>query len=123
MRDYKFGKGKHSSLTKATYDAVGNKFRSLWGQEAGWAHSVLFTADLKAFSERLVDKKEVKGEVETKVKAEDDESGTVDLAIETTKVLVKGVKREAEEEEKKVVEMLQETKHNVVRKSKRSKKA
>lgn len=123
MRDYKFGKGKHSSLTKATYDAVGNKFRSLWGQEAGWAHSVLFTADLKAFSERLVDKKEVKGEVETKVKAEDDESGTVDVAIETTKVLVKGVKREAEEEEKKVVEMLQETKHNVVRKSKRSKKA
>ena len=53
QRDYKFGKGKHQSLTKATYDAVGNHFRKLWGKEAGWAHSVLFTADLRAFSERL----------------------------------------------------------------------
>lgn len=73
MRDYKFGKGKHSSLTKATYDAVGDKFRSLWGKEAGWAHSVLFTADLRAFSERLVpvvkkDEEVVKEEV---VKAEE----------------------------------------------------
>jgi N-glycosylase/DNA lyase len=58
QRDYKFGKGKHSSLTKATYDAVGNRFRALWGKEAGWAHSVLFTADLRAFSERLVEKTE-----------------------------------------------------------------
>ncbi|EEH42857.1 8-oxoguanine glycosylase OGG1 [Paracoccidioides brasiliensis Pb18] len=53
QRDYKFGKGKHKSLTKATYDAVGNHFRGLWGKEAGWAHSVLFTADLKTFSKRL----------------------------------------------------------------------
>ena len=43
QRDYKFGKGKHRSLTKATYDAIGDHFRSLWGKEAGWAHSVLFT--------------------------------------------------------------------------------
>jgi N-glycosylase/DNA lyase len=53
QRDYKFGKGKHKSLTKATYDAVGDHFRQLWGKEAGWAHSVLFAADLKTFSERL----------------------------------------------------------------------
>ncbi|KAL8902796.1 MAG: hypothetical protein Q9207_004369 [Kuettlingeria erythrocarpa] len=59
QRDYKFGKGKHSSLTKATYDAVGNRFRSLWGKEAGWAHSVLFTADLRVFAERLSSKVEV----------------------------------------------------------------
>lgn len=52
QRDYKFGKGKHRSLTKATYDAIGDCFRSLWGKEAGWAHSVLFSADLKRFSER-----------------------------------------------------------------------
>jgi N-glycosylase/DNA lyase len=62
QRDYKFGKGKHSSLTKATYDAVGNHFRKLWGKEAGWAHSVLFTADLRVFSERLTTKAEVKVE-------------------------------------------------------------
>lgn len=59
QRDYKFGKGKHRSLTKATYDAVGDHFRGLWGKEAGWAHSVLFTADLRAFSARLTAKAEV----------------------------------------------------------------
>ncbi|KAI9813055.1 MAG: 8-oxoguanine glycosylase ogg1 [Pycnora praestabilis] len=62
QRDYKFGKGKHRSLTKATYDAVGDYFRYLWGKEAGWAHSVLFTADLRAFSERLSAKMEVEEE-------------------------------------------------------------
>lgn len=56
QRDYKFGKGKHRSLTKTTYDAVANHFRKLWGQEAGWAHSVLFTADLRVFAERLTAK-------------------------------------------------------------------
>lgn len=60
QRDYNFGKGKHKSLTKATYDAVGDHFRNLWGREAGWAHSVLFAADLKTFSERLTTKVEVK---------------------------------------------------------------
>lgn len=38
---------------------MGDKFRSLWGKEAGWAHGVLFTADLRAFSERLSAKAEV----------------------------------------------------------------
>lgn len=40
MRDYKLGKGKHKSLTKATYIAIGDHFRELWGNEAGWAHLV-----------------------------------------------------------------------------------
>lgn len=71
QRDYKFGKGKHRSLTQATYDAVGNHFRSLWGQEAGWAHTVLFTADLRAFSERLTAKVEV---IEVKKEEEKDYS-------------------------------------------------
>lgn len=102
QRDYKFGKGKHASLTKATYDAVGNKFRSLWGQEAGWAHSVLFTADLKAFSERLVAKKEVKEET-VEVKNEDGEAVFQDV-VKTEKVVEKAVKRE-HEEEKLVVEV------------------
>ncbi|TVY78447.1 N-glycosylase/DNA lyase [Lachnellula suecica] len=73
QRDYKFGKGKHKSLTKATYDAVGDHFRQLWGIEAGWAHSVLFAADLKTFSERLTTKVEVDVD-EVKIKQED---GTV----------------------------------------------
>lgn len=73
QRDYKFGKGKHKSLTKGTYDAVGDHFRQLWGKEAGWAHSVLFAADLKTFSERLTTKIEVDVD-ELKIKQED---GTV----------------------------------------------
>lgn len=90
QRDYKFGKGKHSSLTKATYDAVGNHFRKLWGQEAGWAHSVLFTADLRAFSERLTTK------VEVQVKQEDLAS---DFVITEVKTEAKSVlKREAVED-------------------------
>jgi N-glycosylase/DNA lyase len=96
QRDYKFGKGKHKSLTKATYDAVGDHFRQLWGKEAGWAHSVLFAADLKTFSERLTTKIEV---VVDEVKVEQ-EVGT----ILETKVVVKReyaldeVKDEFEEE-------------------------
>ena len=79
QRDYRIGRGKHCSLTKATYNAVGEKFRNLWGKEAGWAHSVLFTADLRVFAERLstkVDAKDVKQEdkeiilIETQVKNE-----------------------------------------------------
>lgn len=50
QRDYKFGKSKVKTLNKATYDAVGDHFRDLWGSYAGWAHSVLFTADLKEFA-------------------------------------------------------------------------
>merc|ERR1712093_791813 len=70
QRDYKFGRGKHKSLTKATYDAVGDHFRQLWGKEAGWAHSVLFAADLKTFSERLNTKIEVDVD-EVRIKKED----------------------------------------------------
>ncbi|KAL9604783.1 MAG: hypothetical protein Q9219_000231 [cf. Caloplaca sp. 3 TL-2023] len=86
QRDYRFGKGKHSSLTKATYDAVGDRFRSLWGKEAGWAHSVLFTADLRAFSERLTSKVEV-----TQVKEEttDIESGIRHESKVATEIKVK----------------------------------
>lgn len=52
QRDYKFKNkpGKGSTLTSANYDAVANHFRSLWGLQAGWAHSVLFAADLKSFA-------------------------------------------------------------------------
>ena len=90
QRDYKFGKGKHSSLTKATYDAVADHFRKLWGQEAGWAHSVLFTADLRVFADQLNQKVEIK--------VEKDE-GRVGVMKETTVVRTAaagGVKRKAE---------------------------
>lgn len=118
QRDYKFGKGKHSSLTKATYDAVANKFRSLWGKEAGWAHSVLFTADLKAFAERLIAKTEKKEESDEVVKVEPDSTADIEAVERKTKVLVKKIKREAEDET-----TLTEIEENVVRKNKRRRKA
>lgn len=106
QRDYRFGKGKHSSLTKATYDAVANKFRSLWGKEAGWAHSVLFTADLRAFSERLVAKVETKDE-KTTVKPDPDGATVEKTKIEKRSVSKK-VKRELEEE-RSVLEVEEKT--------------
>ncbi|KAK5135375.1 hypothetical protein LTR08_005317 [Meristemomyces frigidus] len=141
QRDYKFGKGKHSSLTKATYDAVGDKFRSLWGSEAGWAHSVLFTADLKAFSERLVvakvEKKEevldedAKGGAE--VAQEDEKVEKAEEAVEVKTeagaelengvktvetIMKKGIKREHEDDESKAVPVEEKT----VRRTKRNRK-
>lgn len=56
QRDYKFGKTKSKTFNKAMYDAVGDHFRDLWGEYAGWAHSVLFTADLREFSDRAIKK-------------------------------------------------------------------
>lgn len=98
VRDYKFGKGKHSSLTKATYDAVGNKFRALWGKEAGWAHSVLFTADLRAFSERLVAKVEKEEVIKQEIKVEESETPKKRTVVKTEYLLEPVIKREAEEE-------------------------
>lgn len=90
QRDYSYGKGKHRSLTKATYDAVGDHFRRLWGKEAGWAHSVLFTADLKAFSTRLTTKAEV-----VEVKRETDIDQPIKGAyIKSELVIVSSLKRE-----------------------------
>ncbi|TFY64686.1 hypothetical protein EVJ58_g2460 [Rhodofomes roseus] len=42
-------KGKATMNTKL-YDAVSSKLADVWGEYAGWAHSVLFTSDLKSFA-------------------------------------------------------------------------
>ncbi|KAB5581068.1 N-glycosylase/DNA lyase [Coniochaeta sp. 2T2.1] len=54
QRDYKFGRGKSKTKTfnKAVHDAVGDHFRGIWGEYAGWAQSVLFTANLRSFAEQ-----------------------------------------------------------------------
>jgi N-glycosylase/DNA lyase len=64
QRDYRFGKSSSKTLNKTTYDAVANHFRKLWGKEAGWAHSVLFTADLRTFADKLAATKKVHMKVE-----------------------------------------------------------
>jgi N-glycosylase/DNA lyase len=110
QRDYKFGKGKHKSLTKATYDAVGDHFRNLWGNEAGWAHSVLFAADLKTFSERLTTKIKVDID-EVKIKQEDG-------SVLKSKVVVKREYAVAE-----VKDELEEGKNDIKIESSRSQRA
>lgn len=68
QRDYKFGKSKTRTFNKAMYDAVGDHFRKIWGDYAGWAHSVVFTADLREFSGRKAKAEAVvPGEVKTEV--------------------------------------------------------
>lgn len=115
QRDYKFGKGKHKSLTKATYDAVGDHFRELWGKEAGWAHSVLFTADLRAFSERLSVKTEVKEEVSLKV----EENGGTEEVSTTVVTTETRVKRELVEDDDKVLEIQEKAVKRKVKRRKR----
>lgn len=44
------------SLTERAYWQVGDFFRSRFGEYAGWAHNVLFAAELPAFRERLLAK-------------------------------------------------------------------
>jgi len=40
---------KTKSLTAKVYKEIGDHYRLLFGKYAGWAQSVLFTADLKRF--------------------------------------------------------------------------
>ncbi|KAJ6446176.1 N-glycosylase/DNA lyase [Purpureocillium lavendulum] len=61
QRDYRFGKTKTKTFNKVMYDAVGDHFRDIWGKYAGWAHSVLFTADLREFSKQTIKKEEENG--------------------------------------------------------------
>ncbi|KAI1749380.1 DNA glycosylase [Xylaria castorea] len=52
QRDYRFGKTKTKTFSKAMYHSIGDHFRQIWGPQAGWAQSVLFTANLKSFAEQ-----------------------------------------------------------------------
>ncbi|KAJ9607104.1 8-oxoguanine glycosylase ogg1 [Cladophialophora chaetospira] len=107
QRDYKLGKGKNSSMTKGVYDMVANHFRKIWGKEAGWAHSVLFTADLRTFAERLTTKTEVEASIkEDPVKLEEGEV----VAVDKMTVRRFAIKRELEEDGKeKAVLKIEET--------------
>ncbi|KAH3791613.1 N-glycosylase/DNA lyase-like [Dreissena polymorpha] len=50
-RDYMPKLAQAKSLTDKLYEEIGEHFRNLWGPYAGWAHSVLFAADLRKFKE------------------------------------------------------------------------
>ncbi|KAI0362379.1 DNA glycosylase [Trametes cingulata] len=44
------GTAKAANMNPRLYDEVSTKLAAVWGQYAGWAHSVLFTSDLKSFA-------------------------------------------------------------------------
>ncbi|XP_038063512.1 N-glycosylase/DNA lyase-like [Patiria miniata] len=56
-RDYMPSLNKTKSLTDKVYKEIGAFFRGLFGEYAGWAHSVLFSADLKKFQSKSEGKK------------------------------------------------------------------
>ncbi|XP_076352045.1 N-glycosylase/DNA lyase-like [Tachypleus tridentatus] len=56
VRDYLHHLKATKSLTDKVYSQVGNFFRERFGDYAGWAHSVLFSADLKKFKEKRISK-------------------------------------------------------------------
>lgn len=93
QRDYKFGRN-YKTLTKTAYEAVGDFFRNTWGEYAGWAHSVLFAADLRDLnngqSKNTTKSPEAKAPTKTKkrvrVKSEEDKENISDI---TAKVEIK----------------------------------
>lgn len=91
QRDYNFGgSAKTKTLNKAMYEAVGDHFRKIWGLQAGWAQSVLFTANLKSFSEQAAGLKK-KGVV--KVEESKDETATTVEAVINPERAEKGKKK------------------------------
>ncbi|KAJ3285400.1 8-oxoguanine glycosylase ogg1 [Borealophlyctis nickersoniae] len=64
-RDYKMSGLTTKTLSTKNYDAIGDRFREIFGEHAGWAHSILFTADLRQFGDRLKASVSV-SEIETK---------------------------------------------------------
>ncbi|KAJ4414816.1 8-oxoguanine glycosylase ogg1 [Neurospora sp. IMI 360204] len=105
QRDYNFGgKGgaKTKTLNKAMYESVGDHFRKIWGPQAGWAQSVLFTANLKSFSEQAAGAK--KGAV--KVEEESQEELVTSAEAVTKPGKRKGVVVKVEESEEMVATTL-----------------
>eukprot|EP00730_Choanoeca_flexa_P000978 TRINITY_DN10425_c0_g1_i4.p1 TRINITY_DN10425_c0_g1~~TRINITY_DN10425_c0_g1_i4.p1 ORF type:complete len:434 (+),score=82.35 TRINITY_DN10425_c0_g1_i4:144-1445(+) len=53
LRDYDSSLSEAKSLTPKVYQRVGELFRSRFGKHAGWAHSLLFAAELPLFASLL----------------------------------------------------------------------
>ncbi|KAI8823472.1 DNA N-glycosylase [Fimicolochytrium jonesii] len=81
QRDYKMKfqtRAKTKSLTPKHYVAIGDFFRDTFGPFAGWAHSILFTADLNQFAQHgriekkvaILDEIRTEGEEKISIKVE-----------------------------------------------------
>lgn len=67
---FQFAHRWYKAKKNARYEELADFFRELWGEWAGWAHSVLFTADLRSFKDYDGTKKEEGVEDQKAVKQE-----------------------------------------------------
>ncbi|XP_033105498.1 N-glycosylase/DNA lyase-like isoform X2 [Anneissia japonica] len=73
-RDYMPKLKTAKSLTATIYKEIGDTYRQMFGEYAGWAHSVLFSADLRKFQELQGQKKHSLEKPDQAIKKEIDES-------------------------------------------------
>ncbi|KAI5305743.1 8-oxoguanine glycosylase ogg1 [Ascosphaera pollenicola] len=93
QRDYKLARSSNKTLTLANYMQVSNRFRAIWGEYAGWAQSVLFTANLRAFQEQANTEIQVQEKIQHTL--EDDKGLLIkqditDQHVTVSNVLLKG---------------------------------
>jgi N-glycosylase/DNA lyase len=99
-RDYKL-KSKGETVNAQTYGLVRKFFVDMWGPYAGWAQSVLFTADLKDFSVVGTKKGKSPGaavSVSVSVSVSDSVSQATKEVIKTEDVVKTEIKIEIEQE-------------------------
>ena len=70
-KQYKPELARTKTVTEKVYQEVSQLFRDMYGDYAGWAHSVLFSADLKYFQKMDLEQVKLSNEVKTE---EDPES-------------------------------------------------
>jgi len=86
---------QNKTVTDKVYLEIGNHFRSLYGEYAGWAHSVLFSADLKHLKENKTGEKAIK--VEKKPKVEKVKSDKLKSTVKEEKWILTDIKTEGNE--------------------------
>jgi len=86
---------QNKTVTDKVYLEIGNHFRSLYGEYAGWAHSVLFSADLKHLKENKTGENTIK--VEKKQKVVKVESEKQKSTVKEEKWILTDIKTEGNE--------------------------
>ena len=74
IRDYRL-KSASKTMNKSNHTIVAEFFRNLFGPHAGWAHSILFCADLSQFKHKLI-------QFEAKIKQENKEENEISIKTE-----------------------------------------
>ncbi|KAG0380211.1 8-oxoguanine glycosylase ogg1 [Mortierella sp. AD032] len=123
VRDYRFrfeGKALPKAITPAIYKAVGRHFVDLFGGYAGWAHSVLFAADLRSIEGRVKEDPDV---VKMEVEEDNGKVGALVLKIEVEEEEETVMKVEEHIKEIKLEDVVVESSLSTGRRSSKRRKA